>query len=71
MGMGEGRSNSPLHGSTAGTTVPFNVIPYSGGHIPPLSPSLDGSFQQMIGLNSNYILFGGGSLGPLSYTTFV
>jgi hypothetical protein len=54
-----------------GTSVPFNAIPYGGGHIPPLSPSLGGAFQQPIGLNANYNLFGAGSLGPSSYTTSV
>jgi hypothetical protein len=43
--------------------------PYSGGHIPPLSPLIGGAFQQPIGPDYNYNLFGEGSLGPLSYTT--
>jgi hypothetical protein len=71
MGLGVGSSNAPMQGSTGGNSIPFNVIPYGGGHIPPLSPSLGGSFQQPIGPNTNYSLFGGGSLGPLSYTTSV
>jgi hypothetical protein len=58
MGMGAGSSNDPMKGYTRGTSVPSNVIPYSGGHIPPLSPSLGGSFQQTIGSNDNYKLFG-------------
>jgi hypothetical protein len=71
MGLGAGSSNSPMQGSTGGTSVPFNAIPYGGGHIPPSSPSLGGAFQQPIGPNANYNLFGAGSLGPLSYTTSV
>jgi len=51
------------------TNVPCNAIHYGGGHIPPPSPSLGGAFQQPIRPNSNYNLFGGGSLGTLSYTT--
>jgi hypothetical protein len=39
MGLGAGSCNTSLQGST-----PFNVIPYGGGHIPPPSPLLDGSF---------------------------
>jgi hypothetical protein len=71
MGLGVGSSNDPMQGSIEGTSVPFNAIPYGGGHIPPLSPSLGGDFQQPIGLNANYNLFGAGSLGPSSYTTSV
>jgi hypothetical protein len=63
MGLGAGSSNDPMQGSTEGTSVPFNVIPYGGDHIPPLSPSLGGDFQQPIRLNANYNLFGAGSLG--------
>jgi hypothetical protein len=66
--LGEGNHNTPLQGSTATNTTPFNVIPYGGGHIPLLSPSRDDDFQQPIEPNANYILFGGGSLGPSSYT---
>jgi hypothetical protein len=69
MGLGVGSSNAPVQGSTGGTSVPFNAIPYGGGHIPPPSPSLGGAFQQPIGPNANYNLFGAGSLGPSSYTT--
>jgi hypothetical protein len=58
-----------MQGSTGGTSVPFNAMPCSGGHIPPPSPSLGGAFQQPIGLNVNYNLFGEGSLGPSYYTT--
>jgi hypothetical protein len=71
MGLGVGSSNAPMQGSTGGTSVPFNAIPYGGGHIPPPSPSLGGAFQQPIGPNANYSLFGGGSLGPSSYTMSV
>jgi hypothetical protein len=69
MDLGAGSSKSPVQGSTRETSVPLNVIPYGGGHIPPLSPSLSGAFQQPIRSNANYILFGEGSLGPSYYTT--
>jgi hypothetical protein len=36
------RSHARVNG---GTTVPFNAIPYGGGHIPPSSPSLGGAFS--------------------------
>jgi hypothetical protein len=71
MGLRAGSSNTPMKGSTRGASVPFNAIPYGGGHIPPPSPSLGGAFQQPIKSNSNYSLFGGGGLGPLSYTISV
>jgi hypothetical protein len=71
MGLGAGSSNAPLQGSAAGTTSPFNAIPYGGGHIPPSSPSLGGAFQQPIRPNANYSLFSGGIQGPSSYTTLV
>jgi hypothetical protein len=44
MGLGVGISKSPLQGSTMGTNVAFNGIPYGGGHMPPPSPSLSGAF---------------------------
>jgi hypothetical protein len=44
MGLGAGSSKTPLKGSTASTTLPFNSIPYGWGHIPPPSPSLGGAF---------------------------
>jgi hypothetical protein len=66
IGLEEGSSNAPLKGSFIGTTVPFNAIPYDGGHIPPPSPSLGGSFLQPSRLNTNSILFSGGSHGPQS-----
>jgi hypothetical protein len=60
-----------VQGSAGGTSVPFNDIPYGGGHIPPPSPSLSGAFQQTIGPNTNYNLFGAGILGTSSYTMSV
>jgi hypothetical protein len=45
MSMGARIWNDPLQGSNVGTTAPFNSIPYGGGHIPPLSTSLDDAFQ--------------------------
>jgi hypothetical protein len=71
MGLGAGSSNAPLQGSIGGTSTSYNVIPYGGGHIPPLSPSLSGAFQPPIGVSANYNLFGAGSLGPSSYTMSV
>jgi hypothetical protein len=62
--LGAGISNAPLQGSVMGTTTPFNVIPYSGGHIPPPSPSLGGTLQQPIGPNAKSSLFSGVSHGP-------
>jgi hypothetical protein len=44
MGMGVGSSNNPLQGSMGGTSASYNDIPYDGGHIPSLSPSLDDDF---------------------------
>ena len=49
LGLGARSSNTPLQGHMGGTPIPFNAIPYGGGHIPPLSPSLGGSLQQTIG----------------------
>jgi hypothetical protein len=69
MGLGVGSSNDPLQGSMGGTSASYNAIPYGGGHIPPSSPSLDGAFQPPVEPNTNYNLFGVGSLGPSSYTT--
>jgi hypothetical protein len=71
MDLGVGILNDPVKGSTRGTSVPFNAIPYGGGHIPPSSPLLDGAFQQPIWSSANYNLFGAGSLGNSSYTTSV
>jgi hypothetical protein len=64
VGLGEGSSNSPLKGSFTGITAPFNAIPYGGGHIPPPSPSLGGSFQQLSRLDTSSSMFSGGSHGP-------
>jgi hypothetical protein len=71
VGLGEGSSNAPLQGSFMGTTTPFNAIPYGGGHIPPPSPSLGGSFQQPSRIKTNSILFSGGIHGPQSYMILV
>jgi hypothetical protein len=67
MGLGEGRKNTSVKGSTGGASVPFNAIPYGGGHIPPPSSSLSGAFQLPIGPNVNYSFFRAGSLGPSYY----
>jgi hypothetical protein len=69
IGLGVGISNAPLEGSSVGTTSLFNAIPYCGGHIPPPSPFLGGTFQQPIGPNTNYSLFSEGIERPSSYTT--
>jgi hypothetical protein len=71
MGHGKGSSKTLMQGSTGGTLVPFNVIPYVAGNIPLLSPFLGGTFQQPIEPNDNYNLFGVGSLGPLFYIMLV
>jgi hypothetical protein len=64
IGLGTRISNATLQGFVAGTTSSFNDIPYGGGHIPSLSPSLRGTFHQLIRLNTNSIFFSGGSHGP-------
>jgi hypothetical protein len=71
MGLGARSSKSSVKGSIRATSTSYNVIPYGGGHIPRLSPSLDSAFQQPVGPSTNYVLFGAGSLGPSSYTTLV
>jgi hypothetical protein len=71
MVLGEGISNVPIQGSIGGASVSFNYIPYGGGHIRPPSPFLSGAYQWPIEINTNYILFGGGILGPLYYTMSV
>jgi hypothetical protein len=71
MGLGVGRSNSPLQGSIGGTLASYNAIPYGGGHIPTPSPSLGSAFEPSVRPNMNYNLFGEGSIGPSSYTTLV
>jgi hypothetical protein len=68
MGLGEGSSNAPLQGSMGGTSISYNAIHYSGGHMPPSSPSLGGAFQPPVRPNMNYNLFRVGSLGLSSYT---
>jgi hypothetical protein len=67
LGLGAGRSNSPLQGSMGGTSTPYNAFPYEGGHIPPSSPSFGGAHQHSVGPNINYISFGAGSQGIPSY----
>jgi hypothetical protein len=71
MGLGVGCSNAPFQGSMGATSIPYNAIPYDGGHIPPSSPSLDSSPHQLVEPNMNYNLFGVGSIGPYLYTTSV
>jgi hypothetical protein len=70
-GLGVGSSTTPLQGSLRGASALYNVVPYGGGHIPPPSPSLGGSFQQPYGLNASSILFSGGIQRPQSYMTLV
>jgi hypothetical protein len=69
--LGVGSSSAPSQGSFMGTIILFNAIPYSGVHIPPSSPFLGGYFQQPSRLNTNSILFSGGSHGPQSYINLV
>jgi hypothetical protein len=71
MALKVGSSNTLMQGSVSGASVPFNAIPYGGGHIPPLFPSLDSYFQQPIRPNANYIFFGAWILGPSSYKKLV
>jgi hypothetical protein len=60
LGLREGSSNAPLQGSMGGNVSPYNAFPYGGGHIPPSSPSLDGTHQHSVGMNINYSSFGEG-----------
>jgi hypothetical protein len=71
MGLGVGSSNAPVQGSNVSTSDSSNAIPYGGGHIPPLSPSLGNAFEQPIGSSANYNFFGAGRLGLSSYKTLV
>jgi hypothetical protein len=58
MALGVGRSNTSFQGSIGGISSSYNAIPYGGGHIPPPSASLGDAFQPLIGMNTNYNLFG-------------
>jgi hypothetical protein len=71
MGLGARSSSTHVQQLTGGTSVPFNDIPYGGGHITPLSPSLGNDFQQPIGSSANYNFFGVGMLGTSSYIMLV
>jgi hypothetical protein len=66
-GLGAGSSNAPLQGHMGGTSAPFNAFPYGGGHIPSLSPSLEGTHQPSAGSPAHHSLFGAGSQGPPSH----
>jgi hypothetical protein len=76
LGLGAGSSNAPLQGHLGGTPIPFNTFPYTGGHIPPSSPSLGGQHQQSTGQPTHTSLFGAGSQGtpvhnmPVGLTLF-
>jgi hypothetical protein len=71
LGLGEGSSNAPLQGHMGGTSGPFNSFPYGGGHIPPTSPSIDGTHEQSVGPPAHHTLFGAGSQGPPSHNILV
>jgi hypothetical protein len=64
LGLGAGSYSAPLQGHLGGTPIPFNAFSYTGGHVPPLSPSLDGSHSQSAGQPAHNSLFGAGSQGP-------
>jgi hypothetical protein len=68
LGLGAGSSSAPLQGHLGGTPIPFNDFPYTGGHIPPSSPSLGGSHQQSAGQPTHNSLFGARSQGPPSHS---
>jgi hypothetical protein len=68
LGLGAGSSNAPLQGQLRGIPVPFNAFPYTGGHIPPSSPSLGGSHQQSAGQPTHTSPFGAGSQGTPAQT---
>jgi hypothetical protein len=69
--MGERSSNDPLQGSSMGPNSLFNVIPYGGGHIPPPTPSLGGTFQHSIEINTNSSFLSWWSHRPQSYMNIV
>jgi hypothetical protein len=71
LSLGAGSSSAPLQGHLGGTPVPFNAFPYGGGHIPPSSPSLNGSHQHSAGQPTPNSLFGVGSQGPPSHSMSV
>jgi hypothetical protein len=71
LGLGAGSSTAPLQGQLGGIPVPFNDFPYTGGHIPPLSPSLSGLHQQSAGQPAHMSSFGVGSQGTLAQTLLV
>jgi hypothetical protein len=50
-----------------GTSTPFNAFPYGGGHIPPSSPSLGGTYQPSTEPPGHHSLFGEGIQGPPSH----
>jgi hypothetical protein len=64
IGLGEGISNAPFQGFLRVTSSSYNVVPYGSGHIPPLSPSLEGDFQQPFGPSASSSLFRGWIQGP-------
>jgi hypothetical protein len=66
-GLGAGRCNAPLQGHMGGIFSPFNAFSYGGGHIPPSSPSLSGTYQPSIAPSAHHSLLGVGSQGPPSH----
>jgi hypothetical protein len=68
LGLGAGSSNASVQGQLGGIPIPFNAFPYTGGHIPPSSPSLGGLPQQSTGLPTHMSPFGAGSQGTLVQT---
>jgi hypothetical protein len=71
LGLETGSSNAPLQGHMGGTLALFNTFPYGGGHIPPSSPSLDGTHQQSDGPPTHHSLFGAGIQGPPCHNMLV
>jgi hypothetical protein len=71
LGLGVGSSNAPLQGQLGGILVLFNAFPHTGGHIPPLSPSLGGPHQQTVGQPAHTSSLGAGSQGPPAQTQLV
>jgi hypothetical protein len=77
LGLGAGSSNAPLQGQLGGIPVPFNAFPYTGGHIPPSSPSLGGLHQQSAGQPAHTSSLGSESQGtpvqtlPVGLSPFV
>jgi hypothetical protein len=71
LGLGAGSSSASLQGQLGGILAPFNAFPYTGGHIPPSSPSPGGLPQQSAGLPTHTSPSRAGSQGQPAQTQLV